>query len=195
MRASMRVAIAVAAGALAACSRLPLRTVTAPGLQGVPWQAASYRLLAGPTARYGAVVADAHDPMLAGSTANRVVRTRIADALAARGYRADERAADVTIAFYASIRPDVDVTRWSYGYDFTPDWPRWPLPPLPSSRDGRLIIDVLDASGRNLLWRGEATMRLGRDIDENLSRLADLAGDVVQRMPAPRRHRVLAVSP
>ena len=174
-----------------ACGRLAVQTLSAPDLR---WDASTYRLLDGPVLRYGPPVTDAHDPMVDGSPANRILRARIAEALETRGYRRETRDADITIAFYAAIRPDVDGTRWSYGYPFTPDWPRWPTPPLASSRDARLIVDVLDASGARLLWRGEATMRLKRDVDENLGRLADLAIDVVQRMPAPARHRVLAIT-
>jgi hypothetical protein len=184
-------AFTAAALVATACGRLPIHTMSAPGLR---WDASTYRLLAGPVARHGADVADAHDPMRAGSSANRILRWRIGEALEARGYRRDERGADITVAFYAAVFPNVDVTRWSYGYAFTPDWPRWPTPPLSSSRDGRLIVDVLDASGGTLLWRGEATMKLTRDVDENLGRIADLVIDVVQRMPAPTRHRVLAVA-
>jgi hypothetical protein len=192
MRSSARL-IALVVGALVAlgCGRLSIHTMSAPGVR---WDASTYRLLDGPAARYGPSTADAHDPMIAGSPANRILRARIAEALEMRGYRREGRGADITIAFYASVRADVDVTRWSYGYAFIPDWPRWPTPPLPSPHEGRLIVDVLDPSGMSLLWRGEATMKLTRDVDENLSHMADLASDVVQHMPAATRHRVLATA-
>lgn len=190
MNKNIRVLIMAAAATITACGHAPVRTMAAPGtrMSGL----ATYRILKAPTVRYGLPSADPTDPMVEGSAANRLLRDRVAATLATRGYVPDERAPDIDVAVYASVRPDVDVTRWSYGYAFIPDWPRWPPPPLPSATEGRIIVDVLEGSTKTLLWRGEATTKLGSDIDGNLRQIVDLAALVVERIPIAATRRVLA---
>lgn len=183
--------LATAALLVAGCTPLPVRTMTAPNARLTGYS--TYRFLDAPRLAFGTAT-DANDPMLGGSAANRLLRERIAATLEARGYVADEHAADIAVAFYAAVRPDVDVTRWSYGYPFIPDWPRWPVPPLPSATEGRIIVDVVDPGTKAILWRGEATTRLTGDVDANLRSVADLAASVVERVPIAARRRALASS-
>jgi hypothetical protein len=101
---------------------------------------------------------EADHPMRARSESNRELRDAIADGLRDRGYRADDDHPDLLVAYYASQTRYLDVTQWNYGYGCRLQWWRlWEieagftetaLPP------GTVIIDVLEATTGDVLWRG-----------------------------------------
>ncbi len=185
--AGVTIALAVSGCA----SSIEVRTIEAPdaGLATLR----SFRFLPGPVRRDGGPPTGADDPMISTSIANRVIREAITRSFQDRGYTFDERDADVAVAFYATSREKMDVTLWDYGYPFYPGWPRSPrtTPVATPYADGSVIVDVVRAGTRQLLWRGEGHAELGSDPAENVKRLEQAAEAIVAHFPVPTK-RVVA---
>jgi hypothetical protein len=180
--------------AAAACApAIEVRTIVAPdaGLSTLH----SFRMLPGPERRDGRPVTGADDPMISNSIANRALRERIAKTFEDRGYLLDERNPDFAVAFYASARQKLDVNVWDYGYPFPPRWPRYPAyHPVTQYIEGSVIVDVVHAGTRELLWRGEGRAVLSDDPSDNVKQLVKAAEAIVATFPEASK-RVVAVRP
>lgn len=187
MRSTRRlVAFATLALVTAGCSRsIAVRTMAAPdaGFSALH----TFRLLPGPARRDGRVATGVDDPMINNSIANREIRAPIIKGFQDLGYTIDERKPDFTVAFYASAREKLDVTNWDYGYPFYPPWYHYPYPrstqTVTQYIEGSVIVDVINPSTRELMWRGEGKAELSDDLSENMKRLAQAAEAIVARFP------------
>ena len=192
LRVAAGITVVVAASG---CSRgVPVRTIVAP--QAFLSELHSYNILPVPPRRDGRPAAGAYDPMVNNSITNRALRESIAATLDARGYAFEEETPDFAIAFYASAREKLDVTAWDYGYPYWPPWRR-PVPPAQTVTrytEGMVVIDVLNAKSRDLLWRGEGTAVLTNDPADDAKLLQDVAVAIVNKFPRATR-RALALSP
>lgn len=117
--------------------------------------------------------ADANDPMLENSIMGQQVRDAIARELTARGYTRERGTADLSVAYYVGSRNKLMVTDYDYGYPFWGRWGggwRWGGPwgvwhgqEVTQYEQGTVIVDVLDVTGKQLLWRGVAKTDLPSD--------------------------------
>jgi len=179
----------------AACrAGIEVRTMAAPDASLATLH--TFRMLDGPARRDGRPATGADDPMINNSIANRAIRERIVKAFEGRGYARDEGNPDFAIAFYATAREKLDVTVWDYGYPFTPGWPRYPrtAQTVTEYTEGSVIIDVVKAGTRELLWRGEGKAELSDDPAENMNQLAKAAAAIVAKFPQATS-RVVAARP
>lgn len=192
MRAARLAALGgtLALTALGCAGSYHVRTITAPeaGIAGL----VTFRVLPVPAPRDGRDRASAYDPMVNNSIANRALRERVTQAFQERGYSLDERAPDFAVAVYASARERLDVTRWDYGY---PYWPRWGWGARVPIRErvteyveGTVVVDVVRAGTRELLWRGSGATTLTEDPSRDVAELQRVAEAVVRKFPrsAPR---------
>jgi hypothetical protein len=178
------VVCAIAAVAIAGCGQsIEVRTMAAPdaGLATLH----SFRILEGPVRRDGRRVTGLDDPMIDNSIANRTIREAIVRAFQERGYTFNEMRADFAVAFYASATQKLDVSEWDYGYPYPR---RWPYPgargqTITQYTEGSVVIDVINASTHELLWRGEGTAHLTDDTSQDLKRLAKAAEAIVAKFP------------
>jgi len=156
----------------------------------------TFRILPGPARRDGRPMTGVDDPMISNSIANRAIREQIVKAFQARGYALDEGNPDFAVAFYATAREKLDVTLWDYGYPFHPRWRRYPAPvqTVTQYTEGSVVIDVVQAGTRELLWRGEGKAELSDDPAENVQQLAKAASAIVAHFPEATR-RVVAARP
>lgn len=177
---------------LSCASRIEVRTMAAPNarLDGLR----SFRILPGPTRRDGRPTTGEDDPMISNSIANRAIHERVVRAFADRGYTLDEQHADFAVAFYATAREKTDITMWDYGYPFYPRWGRYgpPAQTVTQYTEGSVVIDVVDPTTRELLWRGEGKAELSDNITENIDRLGKAAEAVVGHFPEATRRTVAA---
>jgi hypothetical protein len=102
------------------------------------------------------------DPMFENSITGQEVHQDIAQALTQRGYTHQHGPANLSVAYYISAKNKLQVTDWNYGYPFWgwrgwrwgPRWGPWPDQQVTEFEEGTVVVDVLDSTGKNLLWRG-----------------------------------------
>ncbi|HEV8410588.1 MAG TPA: DUF4136 domain-containing protein [Gemmatimonadaceae bacterium] len=126
------------------------------------------------------------DPMLVNSITNRALSATVADAFISRGYMLDSTGADFEVAYYASSRERLDVTMWNYGYRG-----RWsegyPAPGYMSAvpyAEGTVIVDVIDAKTRDLVWRGRGQATSSNDPVEFQKDLRGAVQSIVKQFPS-----------
>lgn len=189
-RLTAAICIATLVMALAGCGgrgSLEVRTMEAPDAGLSRFRA--FRMLPGPTRRDGRPTTGTDDPMIRNSIANRAIREEIVKAFQDRGYWLDEVNAEFAVAFYATAHAKLDVSVWDYGYPFDPRWLRDALPAQTVTQyaQGSVVIDVVKADTRVLLWRGEGKAELSPDPAENVRQLANAASAIVAKFPETRR--------
>jgi hypothetical protein len=178
----MKSALLLVAGALAAsvagCSRsdITVRTAAEPGATLTALH--TFYVLTPPARSANAAPLATDDPMLENSITNNALRSDLAQALQSRGYAlAARQDAEFDVAYYAGTREKFDTTYW--GPTFDPGWRyhywgrqswAWPYAGLgyvggpyrgalamnvTTYTEGQVIVDVVDARSRQLLWRGQ----------------------------------------
>jgi hypothetical protein len=147
----------------------------------------TFSLLPGPARRDGAVATGDDDPMLSNSIANKEIRAPIIREFQDLGYTFVERNPDFAVAMYASAREKLDVTNYDYGYPFYPRWwsrfPEYPAQTITQYTEGSVIVDVINPTTHELLWRGQGTAELTENLNDNVKRLARVAEKVVAKFP------------
>jgi hypothetical protein len=88
---------------------------------------------------------------------------KVDEALAAKGLKRVEpdQSPDLLVAVHGSSKKSIEVQTYGYSYSTTP-YGYYPGLSTPSSeaadsRDGTLIIDLIDSATRQMIWRGTAT--------------------------------------
>ena len=81
---------------------------------------------------------------------DRRLRTAVEGQLAAKGLRKSEAAGrpDILLVYHAGVQDKVDVQQWGYAGR------RWDVRQY---NEGTLVVDVVDAGTRSLVWRGTAS--------------------------------------
>lgn len=181
-----RVCIAAAiAFAVSACGpSIRVTTTAAPDVSFA--QLHKFRILTPPPRSNGRPLPD--DPMLVNSISNQVLHTSITDAFLARGYTLDPNAPDFTVAYYASARERLNVMLWDYGYPGR--WGGWRGPgPVEISpyTEGTVIVDVINAQTKELLWRGRGQAVTSNDPAEYQQHLRDAVQAIVRKFPVATR--------
>ena len=76
--------------------------------------------------------------------------------LGARGYARAERNPDFLVATFAGRQSRIQVTDWGYRYGPPGYWHHGGID-VYQYEEGTLIVDVVDAKSKRLVWRGTAT--------------------------------------
>jgi hypothetical protein len=95
-----------------------------------------------------------NDPLTVNPINERRVRAALDSELVARGYTpAEGGKPDFLVAYHAATRNRVGVQQWGYGPG------RWGSRRVDVNEytQGTLVVDVVDAADRQLVWRGSAT--------------------------------------
>lgn len=101
---------------------------------------------------------------------DRRLRSAVEEELAAKGYRKSDASgtADVLLAYHVGVENKLDVQQWGY---VGRQWD------VRDYRQGTLVIDVVDAKQKSLVWRGTVSSEMS---DPNPS--AEKLGKAVQKM-------------
>ncbi len=179
---------ALALAATACASEIDVRTMSAPDAKLTSLH--TFRILPTPQRRDGAMGGGSNDPMVNNSIMNLALRKTVEQAFIDRGYVLEERNPDFAVAFYASATDKLDVTQWNYGYPYYPRWGR-PLPPaehVTTYKEGSVVIDIVQPTTNDLLWRGHGTAEVSEYPEEMSTRLRQVAVAVIGKFPraAPR---------
>jgi len=142
--------------------------------------------------------ADDRNPMFENSITGREVRHDIARRLEERGYvNAHEGSTDLTIAYYIGAKNRLQVTNYDYGYPFWGwrgyRWGRgWGVGEreVTEWEEGTVIVDVLDGTGKRLLWRGVGKSQVPDDPQDYAKALNRSVSAIMSEFPdnaAPAR--------
>lgn len=89
------------------------------------------------------------------------IRSAIARELGAKGVTEDKNAPDILVAVHAGVRDKVDVERYGYRYGrFGRRVGTYTT--VERYKEGTIVVDVIDAKTRDLVWRGIAKDALTR---------------------------------
>jgi hypothetical protein len=171
--------------ALAACASVDVRTVRSPdaNLEALH----TFNVLPNPKPR----APDAqppNDPMLVNSITNRALRADLVKGFEDRGYGLSDNP-NFVVAYYASATSMLDVTYWDYGYGFYDGWwDGWGYDPAVTQyTQGTVIIDVLDPTTMELLWRGQGVASVSNDEPQYVQDLWKTVTAILDKFPQARR--------
>jgi uncharacterized protein DUF4136 len=176
-----RVCLGVAILLVACGGNVQVRTQAAPDASFAG--RSTFRFLPMPRTSAGALPGDIIDPMVDNSITNRALRDEIRSGLESRGYRAaTDGTADLEVAFYASATQALDIRTYDYGYT----WRRWPreyTEVTPYER-GTVIVDIVDPSTHELLWRGQGVAAVSSDPNKFADAARKEVDAILKKFPA-----------
>ena len=175
---------------LTACASVDVRTVTNPHANLGALR--TFRVMPNPQPKSQAAQST-NDPMLVNSISNRALRADLVKGFEDRGYTVAAKP-DFLVAYYASTNQKLDVTYWDYGYGFYPGW--WGgwgpgFGPYDTTvtqyTQGTVIIDVVDPSTKELLWRGQGVARVSDDEPQYEQELWKTVTAILEKFPQVRQ--------
>lgn len=152
----------------------------------------TYRFLPMRTNRTDENAVAAGNPMLENSITGREVRQDIARDMERRGYtHVRDNGSDLTVAYYIGAKNRLQVTDYDYGYPFWgwrgwrwgPAWGAWPAREVTEYEEGTVIIDVLDGTGKKLLWRGVGKSEVPDDPQDYAKALHQSVSAIMRQYP------------
>ena len=88
--------------------------------------------------------------------------------------------ADVDVAVYASMEPELDISGYTHSYD----WKNVPkLKDKTKFPKGTVIVDVLQPKTHVLLWRGQTVAGISDDVDKYEKNLRTAVDQIVAKYP------------
>jgi hypothetical protein len=137
--------------------------------------------------------------MLENSISGREVRHSITKALTGRGYIHRRDTADLAIAYYIGSHSTLVVSNYDYGYPFH-DGKSAQAAVIGSPeqlnsyvyQEGTVIIDVLDADAKHILWRGVGQSAVPDDPAKYADELKRVVHAVMKEFPGHAAPAVVA---
>jgi hypothetical protein len=167
--------------ALAACASVNVRTATSPDVDLGALR--TFSVMQQPDRR-SAEAPPTNDPMLVNSISNRALRTDLVTGFQNRGYVLSDHP-DFAVAYYASATEKLDLAQWDYGYRYDPFWwggPEFYQPPVMYT-EGTVIVDVINPSTKELLWRGQGVARVSDDETQYEQDLGKTVTAILDKFP------------
>lgn len=138
-----------------------------------------------------AVPTDAAGSVQAALERNSLLDKRIKESvnanLSAKGYTADASNPDFVLLYHTGAEDKINVTDWGYGYGRYGygGWYGGGGVDVTQYREGTLILDVIDANAKQLVWRGFATAALNPDapMEKREQRLNDVIAQILTKFP------------
>lgn len=135
--------------------------------------------------------APVRDPILDSQILEARVHHAVSEDLKARGYDevAPDASPDFLVTYHTSAKQTVESTGPSFSFGFIDAFPHgygavgFPVGPSVQSRDeGTLMLDVLDAQSKRLVWRGWTTQLLNQD-NYSAQSVQDAVKDIFDKFP------------
>lgn len=133
-------------------------------------------------------IGGSYEPVETGASSSALfeqrVRSAVEEELAGMGFTIrSEGEADMLIAYHASAKETIDSNPQDYGYAYG----RWAYSDVDvrSYREGTLIIDLIDAGTKELVWRGWATGTVQENLssEERDKRIRDAVAKIMDQYP------------
>jgi hypothetical protein len=98
-------------------------------------------------------VPDNANQMFNNSLIRKHVQNAVTSALTAKGMHPSAGSPDILIAYHMGVKDKIDVTSWGYGYG---RWGAWGgrNVDVHKYKEGTMVIDLVDPSTKELVWRG-----------------------------------------
>lgn len=108
---------------------------------------------------------------------DRRLRSSVEAQLTAKGLRkADANGeSDLLVVYHTGVKDKIDVQQWGYIA------PRWDVREY---QQGTLVLDLVDAKNRSLVWRGTATDEVSGGADPSSDKVAKTVQKMFERFPA-----------
>lgn len=133
----------------------------------------------------GAAV-DAQQAELNSNLLDRRIRSAVESQLEARGIRPAVDKPDMLVTYYVGVQDKIQVS--DYGYHYSPYY--WGYGgrqiDVYQYQEGTLIIDLVDAETKDLVWRGSGTKVLdgsARNPDQAQERINDIVAKIMASYP------------
>lgn len=120
----------------------------------------------------------------------RILRA-IESELLARGYTKSETP-DLLVSIFTKSNQRVDVYNnywgagaWGWG-GFGPGWGwgwGWNQPMVSTRTEGQLFIDLIDADKKELIWQGQGTGYLTRNVEKKEERIKEFTSKILEQFP------------
>ena len=120
----------------------------------------------------------------------RILRA-IESELLARGYTKSETP-DLLVSIFTKSNQRVDVYNnywgagaWGWG-GFGPGWGwgwGWNQPMVSTRTEGQLFIDLIDADKKELIWQGQGTGYLTRNVEKKEERIKEFTYKILEKFP------------
>jgi hypothetical protein len=113
------------------------------------------------------------------------IRSAVDNAMASKGFTRVEENPDLLVVYHTGVQNKVDVTDW--GYTYGGSYWGWAGRDIDvySYTEGTLIVDLVEAGGKHLVWRGSATgvVEPGRSPEQVQARLDDVVTRIFANYP------------
>lgn len=107
---------------------------------------------------------------------DRRLRSAVEAQLTAKGLRkADTNGeSDLLVVYHAGVKDKIDVQQWGY---FGRRWD------VRQYQQGTLLLDLVDAKSKSLIWRGTATSEVSEGADPSSDKIAKAIHKMFERFP------------
>lgn len=132
------------------------------------------------------------DPVLYNTLTDKRMRQSIDRVLAAKGFRCvNVSEADFLLTYHLKVEQKLESDRFGYGFGY--GWDRYGVMAgtgrdIYQYEEERVLVDVLDARSRELLWRGGVSEELDRYASprEREGRVLRQVHEILTQFPPPR---------
>ncbi|MCI0693727.1 DUF4136 domain-containing protein [candidate division KSB1 bacterium] len=140
----------------------------------------TYAWMAAPTNATGSVQA----ALQRNSLMDKRIKESTDRQLAAKGYTTDANNPDFLVMYHVGAENKINVTDWGYGYGRYGRWYGGGVE-VNQYKEGTLILDVIEAKSKQLVWRGfaAATLDPNASMETRKKRLDDVMTKILAEFP------------
>jgi hypothetical protein len=121
------------------------------------------------------------------------IKTAVNEQLGAKGYQPNSEQPDLLLTYHTGMKDKIDVTDWGYGYGpyagYGGAWYGGGGVDVYQYTEGTLILDIIDADSKNLIWRGsmQGTLDPGASPEQREARIKDAVAKMMANFPPPKK--------
>jgi hypothetical protein len=131
-------------------------------------------------------VGDVRSAQERNSLLDKRIKSAVGNELTAKGYLMNESAPDFLLLYHTGAEDKINVTDWGYGYP-GPYWYGRNVSVYQYTQ-GTLIVDIIDAKTKQLIWRGtaEGTIDPDASTEKREARLNEAVAKLMANFPPTR---------
>jgi hypothetical protein len=132
------------------------------------------------------------NPLYYNELNDKRIKSAVASEMKHKGYQMTDSQPELIIHYHIVVQDQMALVTEPYGYSYTPYWIRSRTNVYPY-KEGSLIIDIMDANSKNLIWRGWAVSPIETSYSpEQTEKLIKLAvTKIFRRFPGKAKPQVI----